>query len=307
MNGAEQDRRDELASLYALGVITSSELAELQAEMRTSPEFAESVRGMTRVSVGLTQAVPLVDPPLALRSRVLTSVTGKQFGIRGGVISRAEAQRDQALKALEAATERDPDFMHRVHERARVWPSYLAAAAAIILAIGAGAYALQMQGRVDRVEQELTQARALANQAQQDLVSLRRALSDAQVQTQSLRLEAAVFMAPDVNKVDLAGQPVAPGASARAFWSRSRGVVFAANNLPALPAGKTYQLWFVPGNAAPVSAGLITPDATGSATVHFITPPTTPEKIAAMAVTLEPEGGVPAPTGDKYLVGLANF
>jgi hypothetical protein len=25
-----------------------------------------------------------------------------------------------------------------------------------------------------------------------------------------------------------------------------------------------------------------------------------------MAVTLEPEGGVPSPTGDKYLVGLAN-
>jgi hypothetical protein len=25
-----------------------------------------------------------------------------------------------------------------------------------------------------------------------------------------------------------------------------------------------------------------------------------------MAVTLEPEAGVPSPTGDKYLVGLAN-
>ena len=28
-------------------------------------------------------------------------------------------------------------------------------------------------------------------------------------------------------------------------------------------------------------------------------------KPVAMAVTLEPEGGVPAPTGDKYLVGAA--
>jgi hypothetical protein len=26
----------------------------------------------------------------------------------------------------------------------------------------------------------------------------------------------------------------------------------------------------------------------------------------AMAVTIEPDGGVPAPTGDKYLIGLAN-
>jgi anti-sigma-K factor RskA len=300
MNGAEQDRRDELASLYALGVITSSELAELQAEMQTSPEFAESIRGLTRVSVGLTQAVPLVDPPLALRSRVLTSVTGKRFG-------PAAIVEPGGGKTVYVGPDAIPPAPQVLKATTRAWPGYLAAAAAILVAVAAGSYALQLQGRVDRVEQELAQATTRATQAQQDLVSLRRALSDAQVQTQSLRLEAAVFMAPVVNNVDLAGQPVAPGASARAFWSRSRGVVFAANNLPALPAGKTYQLWFVPGNAAPVSAGLITPDATGAATVHFITPPTTPEKIAAMAVTLEPEGGVPAPTGDKYLVGLANF
>jgi anti-sigma-K factor RskA len=296
MNGAEQDRREELASLYALGVITSSELAELQTEMSTSPEFAESVRGLTRISVGLTQAVPLVDPPLALRARVLTSVTGKRFG--------PTAVPDLSPAPTQAAPAATTTV---IRERRSAWPGYLAAAAAVLVAVAAGSYALQLQGRVDRVEQELAQATTRATQAQQDLVSLRRALSDAQVQTQGLRLEAAVFMAPDVNKIDLAGQPVAPGASARAFWSRSRGVVIAANNLPALPAGKTYQLWFVPGNAAPVSAGLITPDATGAATVHFITPPATPEKIAAMAVTLEPEGGVPAPTGDKYLVGLANF
>jgi anti-sigma-K factor RskA len=84
-------------------------------------------------------------------------------------------------------------------------------------------------------------------------------------------------------------------------------VVFAATRLPALPAGKTYQLWFVPANAAPISAGLIAPDAQGAATVHFATPAGTPARIAALAVTLEPAGGVPAPTGDKYLVGTAGF
>jgi anti-sigma-K factor RskA len=122
-----------------------------------------------------------------------------------------------------------------------------------------------------------------------------------------MRLQAAVLMAPDMNKVDLAGQPVAPAAAARAFWSRSQGVVFAASKLPALPAGKTYQLWLVPASGAPLSAGLIAPDAQGNATIHFPTPQGTPDKVAALAVTLEPEGGVPAPTGDKYLVGLSSF
>jgi hypothetical protein len=38
------------------------------------------------------------------------------------------------------------------------------------------------------------------------------------------------------------GNPCRPNASARAFWSRSRGMVFSASNLPPLPAGRTYQL-----------------------------------------------------------------
>ena len=49
-----------------------------------------------------------------------------------------------------------------------------------------------------------------------------------------------------------------------------------------------------------MSAGTFTPGADGLsriiAPVAFDAPP------AALAVTLEPEGGVPAPTGPKYLV-----
>ncbi len=294
MNGADQERRQELASLYALGVITGGEHAELQAELRAVPELAELLRGLCRTTVGLAQAMPLVDPPIALRSRVLTAVTGKRFGpvaLAGDVSSTGVARRPVAREA----------------RAVRPGPAWLAAAAAAVLAIGAGGYALQLRTRVDNVEQRLAEADTRANRAEQDLVSLRGGMGEDETQTQTLRLEAAVFMAPDMNKVNLAGQPVAPTAAARAYWSRTQGVVFAATRLPALPTGKTYQLWFVPANAAPISAGLITPDAQGSATVHFPTPVGTQARIAALAVTLEPAGGVPAPTGDKYLVGTAGF
>jgi hypothetical protein len=49
---------------------------------------------------------------------------------------------------------------------------------------------------------------------------------------------------------------------------------------------------------------LIKPDVNGRANAVFETPPDLPRP-TAMAVTIEPDGGVPAPTGDKYLVGLA--
>ena len=43
-----------------------------------------------------------------------------------------------------------------------------------------------------------------------------------------------VLAAPDLVRIDLMGQAVAPQASARALWSRARGMVFTSSNLPAL-------------------------------------------------------------------------
>lgn len=110
-----------------------------------------------------------------------------------------------------------------------------------------------------------------------------------------------ILAAADVKQVDLAGQDVAPGASGRAFWSRSNGVVFTATGLPALPRGKVYQLWVVT-KTAPLSAGLLTPDGTGRVAAVTDMPPGV--EPVAVAVTIEPEGGVPSPTGARYLVGL---
>jgi anti-sigma-K factor RskA len=60
-----------------------------------------------------------------------------------------------------------------------------------------------------------------------------------------------------------------------------------------------YQLWVVTAQA-PVSAGLLTPDAQKRGDVQHTARHSQP---VAMAVTIEPAGGVPAPTGARYLVG----
>jgi hypothetical protein len=114
-------------------------------------------------------------------------------------------------------------------------------------------------------------------------------------------LARGVLTAPDLARIDLAGQPVAPAASARALWSRERGLVFSAERLPALPPGRVYQVWVVTVDA-PVSAGLIVPDASGRNLSFFATPRDIAAPVA-VAVTIEPAGGAPLPTGDKYLIG----
>ena len=113
----------------------------------------------------------------------------------------------------------------------------------------------------------------------------------------------SIVAAPDVRRIDLAGQRPAPAAAARAFWSPSRGVVLVAANLPALPPGRTYQLWFVTADAK-VNVGLLKPDPTGRVDAIVTNAANLPTP-AAVAVTQEPDGGVPQPTGDMYLVGSA--
>jgi hypothetical protein len=213
------------------------------------------------ILVGLAQAVPQVDPPPKLRARVLGSVANAGAG--PGVAARPMP--------------------------------WIATAASLALAIGLTFYAAQLRSRIASLEGELRESRAQAEAAQLRVTDIQKAASGAQT-------AVGILTAPDVARVDLAGQqPVAPNASARAFWSRSRGMVFNASNLPSLPAGKTYQLWVVTSQS-PISAGLLTPDPQGSVSGVFATPPDIPQPVA-MAVTIEPEGGVPSPTGEKFLIG----
>jgi hypothetical protein len=211
---------------------------------------------------GLAQAVPQVDPSPELRARVLSIASSR------------------------------PPVATFGPARPVGW--WLATAAGLALAAGLAVYAAQLRGRIAGLEAELRDTRARAQAAQQQMADVQRTAADAQT-------AVAILTAPDVARVDLAGQPASPNASGRAFWSRSRGLVFNASNLPPLPAGRIYQLWVVT-DQAPVSAGLLTPDAQGSFSDTFDTPVDIRPPLA-VAVTIEPAGGVPAPTGERYLVG----
>ena len=87
------------------------------------------------------------------------------------------------------------------------------------------------------------------------------------------------------------------------YASRSGKLIFTASNMPAPPVGKIYELWIIPvGGAAPVPAGLFTPDALGNAAVIF---PKLPINVQAGAfgVTVENAAGAEKPTMPIVLSG----
>ena len=145
---------------------------------------------------------------------------------------------------------------------ARSWPKF-ALAASVAVAVGLGGVAVTEHQAAQRAEQQT-----------------------AQVRDQSLAF-SSLLTAPDARTTTAtAGSGVGT-----AVWSQSRGQAgFLAGNLPALPPGKTYQLWFNDSGTMR-AAGLL---ASSSGAVLLSGPI---DGAVGIGVTVEPSGGSPEPTG----------
>jgi len=193
------------------------------------------------------------------------------------------AVRARLLRRVEAAARPSRPVRARASWR---WPALaiasLAAAAVVLVYLGV---------QVSQLRRELA---VLA----QDASALR-------AETVRQRDLLALLGAPETQAVALDGQAPSPAARGRMWWNGDRRAgLFLASRLPALPAGMTYQLWVI-SEGKPISAGIfgVDPKGGGSLSVEPV-----PGAIHAevFAVTLEPAGGRPAPTGQMYLAGKAS-
>lgn len=253
----------ELAGAYALGILSADERRDVEAHLAGCPECRREVRDAEAVAEVLGQAVVPQDPPAALRDRIM------------------------AATRSEVAPSSQPP---RAVSRASLAPWLLAAAS--FTGVALGLYAWTLHARLQETEAALRAAQSRLAAIESQVAGLRRA-------TEETGRAADVLSAPDVVRVAMAGQAEAPKASGHAFWSRSRGLVLAGSNLPALPRGRVYQLWVVTGTAKE-SAGLVRPDSTGRISAVATV---TAQQPTAIALTIEPDGGVAQPTGAMYLVG----
>jgi anti-sigma-K factor RskA len=94
-----------------------------------------------------------------------------------------------------------------------------------------------------------------------------------------------------------------PGAVAVSVWRQERQEgLLVVENLPALPAGRDYQLWVIdPNLKTPVSAGIFKVDAAGKVRIEF-KPDRVVQSAYKFAVTVEKEGGAKVPTLDQMVV-----
>ena len=90
----------------------------------------------------------------------------------------------------------------------------------------------------------------------------------------------------------------------RMVWNRtSDDWIMVTYNLPQPAPGKTYQVWLVTDKEK-ISAGTFRPDANGKTVMHAHYD-LDRNALRAVAITEEPDGGMPAPTGPMVVAGSA--
>ena len=105
---------------------------------------------------------------------------------------------------------------------------------------------------------------------------------------------------PGSRVTELKGTDVGGGATAKLVYDNNGRAMLMANKLPGVPEGKAYQLWFIVGNNPPMPGKTFVPDSAGQGVLKDEMPQAALNS-TVFAITMEPAGGVPAPTGAIYL------
>jgi anti-sigma-K factor RskA len=206
------------------------------------------------------------------------SLTAPPLEVPAGSRERLlESVRARRMPAQEPASER-PSFW--------LWPNLGWAFALAVVLLGASLVAIDNR----RLSREAAALRAKFVQQNMQLAKTQVALY--------------ILRAPETQRVHLVSGDAKPVSEGWAFY-HSHGLLFFASHLRPLEPDKTYELWLVPTEGKPMNCGTFQTDERWEGSVLLPPMPHMPPKVAAkaFAVTVEPAGGMPWPTGPQVLVG----
>jgi len=296
-NDKSREEKQTQAALYALGALSQHEARAFENQVREGDEESQTeLAAFEKVVEALGYSAPPVLPPAYLTDVLNTRLQRER---QQPVAAIAPFSEKRAVAPAMSSPPRQTTTSTKVIEFKRKSPilTFLPWALAASLAVcslytfsawrAAREETTALQSQVATVKTEADKFRTQATQETERVYEL------AQINQ--------VLRAPDHRIVELAGQEIAPTASASVYWNVSTKQWVVAANLPPAPEGKTYQLWFVTPDAK-ISAGLLKTDGRGHG---FSVVPVPPDvtNVAAAAITLEPAGGSPQPTSPIYTMG----
>lgn len=263
----DQDDLHLLAGAYALGSLRGKEKADFEAYLAGSEEARAEVATLSDTAVRLAFATETVTPSPQLKAGLMAAIrTTPQLSPAAAEPVEA-TEPAAAVELVETPPRSNAERKARSRWFARPVTILVAAAAAVVLFAGGNL---------------LGQATANPTAVQAQAASL-------------VELSAA-------EDVQRAHSTVTGGGQATLIWSldlRRSAVVI--GKLPVLPAGKTYQLWYIDASGAKAAG---TFESTDSGNTWRVLDGTMSGG-DTVGVTVEPDGGSAQPT-TKPIVAIAS-
>ncbi|NOT57738.1 MAG: hypothetical protein HOP18_24295 [Deltaproteobacteria bacterium] len=271
----QQSRADQVAMLLA------REQEKLASQERERQQLALQVQEHQRATTEKSQQVARLEAALTAQQQFVSQ--------QDQVLTRLRRQLAASTPVVVPSPKPSPSIEVAKYERE------------VEKLKTALAHAQEKLGENERSLQEvhttLAQQRQQAEAGTRELVALREAVA-------RQRGVIEVLTTPGLQVRPLRQAKSGVATQGHVLWNDQRKAwVFYAFGMPPAPEGKEYQVWFMTDKEGPVSAGLFSPDQDGVGQVLAATPSRFHGDIRAVAVTLEPAGGLPKPSGEMYLRG----
>jgi anti-sigma-K factor RskA len=273
----------EIAALYALGCLDKQTAQEFSASLKTAPvSDQQEVAVFVEIAACLPFSLPPSPAPHYLKKHLMNRIAGESVVTN---TDKSEAGKTSMHSSTMTGGAKVIPFKPAASRTVSA-SRWLAIAAAFALLLSTGILFFQNR-QLSQQRDELTQQ-----------------LQDSQREQQSTQRKLEEIISPLSKVASLSGD-VAPQASARLIWDRQQQQwIIYIHDLPELPADKEYQLWYLTTDQRKISAAVFRPDARGRSELRVAIPPAISSRLTAAAVSIEPRGGSPQPTGAIYLKGV---
>jgi anti-sigma-K factor RskA len=279
--------RDEDFDLCALGALDADEKRAIESHLASCAACARKLaeaRGRIAM-IGLV--VPAAEPSPHVREELLARIRASSIATAPATAATPAPRPHDRAAARESASD-----AARPAPFARWWAAVLApvGVALAVATIMLWNQNEHLKSQLDNLNTQVAQLRESASTQQRELEESQHA--------------ADLLAARDTIVVPLAPMPGAPQGTARVAYSSHMGMLMYDGALAPPPDDKCYQLWLIPAEGAPINAGVFHP--TAGETDHWMMQMPAGVTPKAFAITLEPMGGMPHPTGPKLLAAAVS-
>jgi anti-sigma-K factor RskA len=268
------DEVREMAGSFVLGALDPAELAAVRDHLATCDDPHEEIAELGGVLSALAESVPVVEPPAALKARIMAAAAADLEERTAGAATASDDAPSPPVSMAAPEPTAFPSLSERNARRAGASTgAWILRVAAVVAIVGLVGWNLLLQNQLN------------ATEAYQRSVA---AVLDVAAQPGSL---TAILTPADGTGAGLAAV------------SADGKVALAMRDMAPTSGSTVYTTWAIGGDGVPLALGDFTVGRDGTGTFEAPAPTLAPGTV--IALTREPTAGLKAPTGPVVSKGVA--